>query len=104
MAGPHFALVMSPQSYSKRTGMAVVLLASSKIKSDSHPRYGNTQPIPAGMIAPTRDNASGEGVLFCDAVRQIDWRERSVAFAGAAPREYVEQALDRLLGVLEDDE
>jgi mRNA-degrading endonuclease toxin of MazEF toxin-antitoxin module len=104
MAGPHFALVMSPQSYSKRSGMAIVLLASSKIRSESHPRYSNTQPIPRGLISPTRDNPSGEGVLFCDAVRQIDWRERSAAFAGAAPPEYVEQALDRLLGVLEEDE
>ena len=104
MAGPHFALVMSPLSYNRKTGMAIVLIATSKFKPPSHPRYGNTKYIPAGMIGPTRDNPSGEGVLFCDAVRQIDWRERSASRAGEAPREYVEDALDRLLSALEEDE
>jgi mRNA-degrading endonuclease toxin of MazEF toxin-antitoxin module len=103
MAGPHFALVMSPLSYSKRTGMALVLIGTSKFKAPTHPRYGNVVHIPAGIIAPTQGNPTGEGVLFCDAVRQIDWRERGAAYAGVAPREFVEEALDRLLAVMEED-
>ena len=103
-AGPHCALVMSPLSYNRKTGMAMVLIGTSKFKHASHPRYGNTKEIPAGMIVPTRGNPSGEGVLFCDAVRQIDWRERSAAHAGSAPKEFVEDALDRLLSAMEDDE
>jgi mRNA interferase MazF len=103
-AGPHFALVMSPLSYSKKTGMAIVLIASSKLKHDSHPRYGNLKHIPAGKIKPTRDNPTGEGVLFCDAVRQIDWRERAATYAGEAGRDFVEDALDRLLSAMEDDD
>ena len=102
-AGPHFALVMSPLSYNKKTGMAIVLIGTSKFKHESHPRYGNVKPIPPGLIAPTRHNPSGEGILFCDAVRQIDWRERSASHAGTAPREFVEDALDRLLSAMEDD-
>lgn len=42
--------------------------------------------------------------MFCDAVRQIDWRERGASYAGAAPRAFVEEALDRRLAVMEDDE
>ena len=103
MAGPHFALVMSPQSYCKKTGMAIVLIGTSKLKAQSHPRFGNAMPIPRGVIAPTRNNPSGEGVLLCDAVRQIDWRERSVTLAGEASRDFVEEALDRLLAVMEED-
>ena len=104
MAGPHFALIMSPLSYNKKTGMAIVLIGTSKFKHESHPRYGNVKYIPRGMIEPTQGNPTGEGVLFCDAVRQIDWRERAVAFAGKAPQEFVEDALDLLLSVMEDDE
>ena len=63
MAGPHFALVMSPLSYSRKTGMAIVLIGSSKFKHDSHPRYGNTKLISAGMLQPTRENPTGEGAL-----------------------------------------
>jgi mRNA-degrading endonuclease toxin of MazEF toxin-antitoxin module len=103
-AGPHFALVMSPLSYSKKTGMAIVLIGTSKFKHRSHPRYGNTKDIPGGLITPTRDNPSGAGVLFCDAVRQIDFRERNASLAGRAPRELVEDALDRLLAAMEEDE
>jgi mRNA-degrading endonuclease toxin of MazEF toxin-antitoxin module len=103
-AGPHYALVMSPLSYNRKTGMSIVLIASSKFKHSSHPRYGNVKTIPAGMIAPTHGNPGGEGVLFCDAVRQIDWRERSVSYAGNAPRDFVEDALDRLLSAMEEDE
>lgn len=102
-AGPHFALVISPLSYNRKTGMAIVLIATSKFKHHSHPRYGNIKYIPAGMIESTRNNPDGEGVLFCDAVRQIDWRERSASFAGQAPREFVEDAVERLLSVIEED-
>lgn len=101
--GPHFALVMSPISYSKKAGMAIVLIATSKFKHQGHPRYGNVKLIPAGMIAPTQGNPSGEGILFCDAVRQIDWRERAASYAGKAPPDFVEDALDRLLSAMEDD-
>lgn len=104
MAGPHFALVMSPISYSKKTGMAIVLLGTSKFRHETHPRYGNTKHISSGMIKPTKENPSGEGVLFCDAVRQIDWRERGASFAGLASLEFVEDALDKLLSAMEDDE
>lgn len=102
-AGPHFGLVMSPASYNKKTGMAIVLIATSKFKHQSHPRYVNIKLIPAGIIKPTANNPSGEGVLFCDAVRQIDWRERSASLAGTAPVEFVEDALDRLLSAMEED-
>ena len=102
-AGPHFALVLSPPAYQKKAGMAIVLIGTSKFKSESHPRYGNTKLIPSGLILPTRNNPSGEGILFCDAVRQIDWRARSAAYAGKASAEFVEDALDRLLAVMEDD-
>ena len=102
-AGAHFALVLSPPAYQKKTGMAIVLIGTSQFKSESHPRYGNTKPIPCGLILPTRNNPSGEGTLFCDAVRQIDWRARSAAYAGKASAEFVEDALDRLLAMMEDD-
>ncbi|HVS70040.1 MAG TPA: type II toxin-antitoxin system PemK/MazF family toxin [Phycisphaerae bacterium] len=104
MAGPHFALVMSPQSYNRKTGMAIVLIGTSKFKHASHPRYGNTKFIPGGMIGATAGNPSGEGILFCDDVRRIDWRERGAAYAGEAPLEFVEDALDRLLSAMEVDE
>jgi mRNA interferase MazF len=102
-AGPHFGLVMSPASYSRKTGLVIVLIGTSKLKRELHPRYGNVKFIPAGMIAPTIGNPSGQGLLFCDNVRQIDWRERNATHAGKASKGFVEDALDRLLAAMEDD-
>lgn len=103
-AGPHFALIMSPMKYNKQTGMAIVLVGTSKFKHESHPRYGNTKHIPAGIIPPTSGNPAGEGLLFCDAVRQIDWRERAAVYVGKVPVDFVEDALDRLLAAMEDED
>jgi mRNA-degrading endonuclease toxin of MazEF toxin-antitoxin module len=94
---------MSPLGYNRKTGMAIVLVATSKFKHESHPRYGFVKSIPSGLIQPTRDNPTGEGLLFCDAIRQIDWRERSAAHAGQASRDFVEDALDMLLSAMEDE-
>ena len=102
-SGPHFALVMSPLAYNRKTGMAIVLIATSKSKHQSHPRYGFAKLIPPGILQPTRDNPTGEGVLLCDAVRQIDWRERAASYAGRTSKDFAEEALDRLLSAMEDE-
>jgi len=83
--------------------MAIVLIATSKSKHQSHPRYGFAKLIPPGILQPTRDNPTGEGVLLCDAVRQIDWRERAASYAGRTSKDFAEEALDRLLSAMEDE-
>ena len=81
-----------------------MLIGTSKVKSSSNPRYSNVKLIPAGLIQPTYNNPNGEGILLCDCVRQIDWRERSASLAGQAPRDFVEDALDKLVAAMEDDD
>lgn len=99
MAGRHYALVLSPQEYNRRSNMAVVLLATSKKKD-----YAYEMQIPDGIISPTRDNPSGKGYLLCDAIRQIDWRERGISFVATAPEEFTNEALDSLLTLLDTTE
>jgi mRNA interferase MazF len=98
MAGRHFALCLSPQLYCKRSGLAIVLIATSKLKPEHHPRFGFVLPIPEGLIRTGADN----GYLLCDCVHQIDFREREAAFVAATPRDLTEKALDLLLTAVED--
>jgi len=99
MAGRHYALVLSPMEYNKKSGMAVVLIGTSKKKD-----YPYVLELPKGMIAPTHDNPEGRGFILCDAVKQIDWRERGMAPIVAAPEELVNEALDMLLTLLDSSE
>ena len=98
LAGRHFALCLSPQLYCKRSGLAIVLIATSKLKPEHHPRFGFVLPIPEGLIRTGADN----GYLLCDCVHQIDFREREAAFVAAAPQDFTEKALDLLLTAVED--
>ena len=58
--------------------------------------------LPQGLLP----NKSGVGavssVIVADAVRQVDFREREMELVATAPREVVEDVLDKLLAVLED--
>jgi mRNA interferase MazF len=99
MAGRHYALVLSPQEYNRKSGMAVVLIGTSKQKD-----YSYLLELPPGIIAPTHDNPSGRGFILCDAVKQIDWRDRGVTPISTAPEDFVNEALDMLLTLLDSTE
>ena len=99
MAGRHYALVLSPLEYNRKSGMVVILLGTSKKKD-----YPYELDIPGGLISPTKENPSGKGIILCDAVRQIDWRERAITFVASAPEEFTNDALDALLTLLDSTE
>lgn len=99
LAGRHYALVLSPQEYNRKSGMAVLLMATSKRKD-----YAYELEIPSGIVSPTKENPSGKGYLLCDSVRQIDWRERGITFVATAPVEFTNEALDALLTLLDSTE
>jgi mRNA interferase MazF len=98
MAGRHYGLVLSPGEYNNKSGMAVILICTSKKKD-----YPYVLAFPPGLIPRTQANATGGSFLLCDSVRQIDWRERGTALVAKAPREFVEEALDMLLTLLDEE-
>ncbi len=102
MDGPHFALVMSPALYNRRTGLALVLIGTSKKPIDSV-RAGFVMNLPKGLIK-TAKNPDGVGYLLCDNARQIDWKARDTRHAAKLEKESVEKALDLLLSAMESDD
>jgi hypothetical protein len=57
----------------------------------------------AGILPPKAGVGDVNSVVVSDAVRQFDFREREMAFVAKAPRQIVDEVLDKLLTVLEED-
>jgi mRNA interferase MazF len=64
-AGQRPALVLSPQSYNRKTGLCVVCPATRQAKG-----YAFEVKIVAGTAV--------EGVILADHVRSVDWRVRNL--------------------------
>ncbi len=98
MAERHYAIVLSPVSYNRRSRMAIVCAITSRIRG-----YPFEIPLPEGLLPGKRGVGQVGSVIVADAVRQVDYREREAEFVAKAPREITEEVLDMLLTVLEED-
>ncbi len=78
--------------------MSVVCVITSRIR-----RYPFEVHVPAGLLPEKRDVGEVTSIVVADSVRQVDFREREMEFVTEAPRELVEEVLDRLLAVLEEE-
>ena len=100
MADRHYGLVLSASSYNKKSRMAVVCAITSRARG-----WPFEVELPPGLLAPKKgaSDASTASVVVADAVRQVDFREREMAFVAPAPKDVVEEVLDKLLALLEED-
>jgi mRNA interferase MazF len=98
MADRHYGLVLSPASYNRKRGMAIVCAITSRVRGGPF-----EVALPPGLLPEKKGVGAVDSVVVADAVRQVDYRERETEFVTAAPREVVEEVLDKLLAVLEDE-
>ena len=95
MKGDHFCLVVSPASFNKRFGLAMVC------------------PISGGAAAVARDTGflvslmgyglRTDGNIHVHQVKTLDWAVRHATRVESAPKELVSQVLDCLAAVLEEE-
>ena len=86
-AGRRPALVLSPASYNRRSGLAIMCPITSRIKG-----YPFEVELPEGM-----DIA---GAVLADHIKSLDWRTRRTEPAGKAPAAIVRDVLARLAPLL----
>src|SRR3954470_24639666 len=98
MADRHYALVLSPLSYNRKSRMAVVCAITSRVRG-----WPFEVALPEGLLPEKKGVGAVASVVVSDAVRQVDYRERETAFIAEAPREVVEEVLNKLLAVLEEE-
>lgn len=97
MADRHYALVLSRDEYNKRTGMAIVVPITSRLRG-----WPFELDVPAGLLPDKKGVGTVKSVLHADIARHIDYRERETTFVNRAPSELVEEVLDLLLEVLQE--
>jgi mRNA interferase MazF len=98
MADRHYALVLSQSSYNRKSRMCVVCAITSRVKG-----WPFEVELPSGLLPPKAGVGEVRSVVVADAVRQVDFREREVAFVAKSPRQVTEEVLDKLLTVIEDE-
>jgi mRNA interferase MazF len=88
-AGRRPAVVLSPLSYNRKVGLAVVCPITSRAKG-----YPFEVAIPEGLGV--------SGVALADQVRNVDWRQRRAALIGTLPRGTLRRVLARLGALLRE--
>lgn len=85
--GRRLGLVISPRSYNKRVGLAVICPITSRIKG-----YPFEVVLPSGLPI--------EGAVLADQPRSLDWSGRSVTRAGPLPKPVVDEVIAKLAALL----
>lgn len=86
-AGRRPAVILSPQAYNHRVGLAVSCPVTSQVKG-----YPFEVMIPSGL--PVR------GAILSDQVKSLDWRVRRAETICALPETTIQEVLDKLLTLL----
>jgi mRNA interferase MazF len=86
-ASRRLGVVLSPQAYNSRVGLAVLCPISLHVKA-----YPFEVPIPPGLAV--------EGVILADQVQSLDWRARRAEHVCSLPAAIIEEALGKLGALL----
>ncbi len=87
-AGRRPALVLSPESYNRKVGLA--LFCPITIKAKGYP-FEVTLP----------DNIKASGVILSDQIRNLDWKARKASFCCKAPAPTFAEVLNKLGTILD---
>jgi mRNA interferase MazF len=82
-AGRRPAVVLSPQNYNGKTGLAIFCPITNQIKG-----YPFEVIIPAGL--------SVAGAVLSDQVKSLDWRARNAELICTLPTETISEVLQKL--------
>ena len=86
-AGRRPAVVLSPENYNRKTGLALFCPVTSRVKG-----------YPFEVALPDESKASG--VVLCDQLKSLDWAARKAERIGALPEEVLADVLGKALALL----
>src|SRR5579862_1559809 len=81
-AGHRPAFVISPDSYNRKTGLALVCPITTQVKE-----YPFEVVVPPGLKV--------SGAILSDQIKSLDWRARRAAFIGKAPAPLTAEVLGK---------
>lgn len=89
-AGHRPALVVSPQSYNRKVGLALVCPITSRAKG-----YPFEVALPPDFQT--------RGVILCDQVKSLDWRARRATRLESVPISVMNEVTARILALVDPD-
>ncbi|MDB5356555.1 MAG: MazF [Phycisphaerales bacterium] len=96
LTGPHYALVLSPKSYNQLNGLAVCAALTSRVRGGPFEVLLPKEHLPAKAGVGDVDS-----VILSDALRQLDYRERSMQFIAKCPRAILDEVTVRSLSLID---
>jgi len=88
-AGHRPALVVSPEAYNAKVGLALCCPITSHLK-----RYPFEVVLPPGLRA--------SGAILADQIKSLDWRARQAKRLGVVPAEVMEEVLAKIQTLVGD--
>lgn len=85
------ALIISPISYNKKVGLALICPITSQEKG-----YPFEVKIP--------ENLKISGVILSDHVKSLDWKARNSKFIDKIPKKFMEDVNAKIYSLLEEDD
>jgi mRNA interferase MazF len=82
-AGRRPAVVLSPQAYNKKVGLALFCPVTSQVRG-----YPFEVLIPEALPV--------QGAVLADQIKSLDWRSRKAEFICAVPRHTMTEILERI--------
>jgi mRNA-degrading endonuclease toxin of MazEF toxin-antitoxin module len=98
LTGPHYALILSPKSYNQASGLVICIGITSRIRGGPFEVLLSKGHLPAKAGVGDVDS-----VILCDALRQLDYRERSMAFIAKCPRDILDEVTVRSLSLIDPE-
>lgn len=90
-AGHRPALVISPRSYNRKVGLALVCPITSRVKG-----YPFEVELPAGLET--------KGAILTDQIKSLDWRVRKGTRVGTVPVAVMHEVTARILALVDPEE
>lgn len=96
MADRHYGLVLSPVEYNRQSGMALVCAITSKARG-----WPFEVSLPAGVLPAKAGAGVVPSVILADAVRQVNYRYREMAFVAKCPKDVMDEVVAKTLALID---
>ncbi len=98
--GPHYGLVISSLTFSKMTGLSIVLPLTTKF----HDKKMNNSPLMVQL--PALSGLSQQGWVYLHQIKTIDYRERGATYrtkVGDDNLDFLIDVMDRVRALIDPD-
>jgi mRNA interferase MazF len=96
LTGRHYALILSEKGYNRATGMCICTAITSRVRGGPFEVL-----LPEGHLPPKAGVGGVDSVILCDALRQLDYRERAMSFVAKCPRDILDEVTMRSLSLID---